>query len=263
MSIHGIPYLKSPLPNIFYSPLLKWLPLFLLYLIFFGNFFSSMCFFCCCCCYFVTGSFLGKILMETEPLVPFCIRLHKPTDQIQFISLLLSRLNAFSEIKWESNVVKYTSMEIIEFFIVFVRVFSPIFLSVFFDEMRWIKSRKKGRKGVGNKSKWQRIAINAIHVNLFEEKKRYSLWWCVTQSNFFPENYSLNRVYSICLFVCGKAKVENIKWCVYGWVCMSQAQYFMDEKKKNRRIWKSWLFAQIFFSHEQEKSVAGRMFCNS
>lgn len=113
------------------------------------------------------------------------------------------------------------------------------------------KAEKMGREiGMkGKKSKRQRIAINAIHVHVNGEKRGTAyddVWRIVT---FFPK-FMLWTVYDV--FVCGEAQVKKYKM-VYAGECVSGCVYvtvtvFCGWREKNqRRIWKSWLFAQFSF----------------
>lgn len=113
------------------------------------------------------------------------------------------------------------------------------------------KAEKMGREiGMkGKKSKRQRIAINAIHVHVNGEKRGTAyddVWRKVT----FSPKFILWTVHTMCLFV-GKHKSKNIKWSmrvsVLVGVCVCHSHSILRMEKNQRRIWKSWLFAQFSF----------------
>lgn len=124
-----------------------------------------------------------------------------------------------------------------------------------------MKKWEENGERMGNKIKTAKNSNQrAIHVYVNGEKRGTAyddVWRKVT---FFPK-IMLWTVYYV--FVCGEAQVEEYKMvytgecvlCVY----VTVAVLYGWRERKNRRIWKSWLFAQFsFFLSEFTKAEKTR-----
>lgn len=112
-------------------------------------------------------------------------------------------------------------MEIIEFFIVFIRFFS-LRLTMKWDDQK--QTKKAERRAREKKIKRQRIAINAQFKCMYKKRYRFMMM-CDAEENFFQK---------LCMFASlvlwWKAQVENIKRSV----CGSALQYLKKKRREKK-----------------------------